>query len=158
MSNIGKIIRVNALPPENEREVDVIYQVAAPGTTTYTDYAIDSNGDLKTPSTSEVKNYKSYVAKLQIDPSFNLVTTVLGNNLGSIIWSKTGTGAYKGDLTGGQFVSDKTIVIINFSFAPYSATDTLIYDFASDNEIMLFFNEGLDIEIPLGMIEIRVYN
>lgn len=48
MSNIGKIIRVNALPPATERETNVIYQVAAPGAATYTDYAIDANGDLKT--------------------------------------------------------------------------------------------------------------
>lgn len=48
MSNIGKIIRVNALPPEQERENNVIYQVAEPGSATYTDYAIDENGDLKT--------------------------------------------------------------------------------------------------------------
>ena len=48
MSNIGKIIRVNALPPAGERELNVIYQVAAPGAATYTDYAIDANGDLKT--------------------------------------------------------------------------------------------------------------
>jgi hypothetical protein len=48
MSNIGKIIRVNALPPVGEREINVIYQVAAPGAATYTDYAIDANGDLKT--------------------------------------------------------------------------------------------------------------
>ncbi len=48
MSNIGKIIRVNALPPAAERETNVIYQVAAPGAATYTDYAIDANGDLKT--------------------------------------------------------------------------------------------------------------
>lgn len=49
MSNIGKIIRVNALPPANERETNVLYQVAVPGTATYTDYAIDENGDAKTP-------------------------------------------------------------------------------------------------------------
>lgn len=48
MSNIGKIIRVNALPPAGERETNVIYQVAALGAATYTDYAIDENGDLKT--------------------------------------------------------------------------------------------------------------
>ncbi|MDQ0592023.1 hypothetical protein QFZ37_000392 [Chryseobacterium ginsenosidimutans] len=48
MSNIGKIIRVNALPPVGERETNVIYQVAAPGAATYTDYAVDANGDLKT--------------------------------------------------------------------------------------------------------------
>jgi len=48
MSNIGKIIRVNALPPLEERENNVIYQVAAPGAATYTDYAIDENGDIKT--------------------------------------------------------------------------------------------------------------
>lgn len=48
MSTIGKIIRVNALPPVGERQTNVIYQVAAPGATTYTDYAIDENGDLKT--------------------------------------------------------------------------------------------------------------
>ncbi|MCA6066943.1 hypothetical protein JI747_007125 [Chryseobacterium sp. RG1] len=50
MSDIGKIIRVNALPPLDERENNVIYQVAAPGAATYTDYAIDANGDLKTQS------------------------------------------------------------------------------------------------------------
>ncbi|KFF09156.1 hypothetical protein [Chryseobacterium luteum] len=48
MSTIGKIIRVNALPPVEEREINVIYQVAAPGAATYTDYAIDASGDLKT--------------------------------------------------------------------------------------------------------------
>ncbi|MCU7617719.1 hypothetical protein NZ698_10965 [Chryseobacterium sp. PBS4-4] len=50
MSNIGKIIRVNALPSVGERENNVIYQVAAPGAATYTDYAIDENGDIKTHS------------------------------------------------------------------------------------------------------------
>lgn len=50
MSNIGKIIRVNELPPQGERETNVIYQVAAPGAATYTDYAIDENGDMKTPA------------------------------------------------------------------------------------------------------------
>ncbi|WBV59458.1 pyocin knob domain-containing protein [Chryseobacterium camelliae] len=49
MSDIGKIIRVNALPPPDKRENNVIYQVAAPGAATYKDYAIDANGDLKTP-------------------------------------------------------------------------------------------------------------
>lgn len=48
MSNIGKIIRVNALPPIGERETNVIYQVAAPGSPSYTDYAVDESGDLKT--------------------------------------------------------------------------------------------------------------
>lgn len=50
MSTIGKIIRVNELPPQGERETNVIYQVAIPGTATYTDYAIDENGDMKTPA------------------------------------------------------------------------------------------------------------
>lgn len=158
MSNTGKIIRVNALPPEEEREVDVIYQVAAPGSTTYTDYAIDSNGDLKVHASAEARNYKTYVAKLQVDSSFNLIATVLDNNLGTITWSKTGTGTYKGVLTGGQFVPNKTIVMINFSFAPYSTPDTLIYDFLSDTEIRFFSNENLELQMPIGMIEIRVYN
>ncbi len=48
MSIIGKIIRVNELPPVGERETNVIYQVANPGSPIYTDYAIDENGDLKT--------------------------------------------------------------------------------------------------------------
>lgn len=47
MSNIGKIIRVNVLPPVGERENNVIYQVAAPGAANYTDYAVDKNGDIK---------------------------------------------------------------------------------------------------------------
>jgi len=159
MSNIGKIIRVNALPPEEEREVDVIYQVAAPGSTTYTDYAIDSNGDLKTHTTSETKNYKVYVAKLKIDSSFNLVATVLDNNLGSIVWSKTGTGAYKGVLTGGKFTQDKTIVLTNVSFAPIYTTGAVPgYSFPIDTEISFSLNASADLEVPLGMIEIRVYN
>ncbi|WP_326981791.1 hypothetical protein VUJ46_16360 [Chryseobacterium sp. MYb264] len=53
MSNTGKIIRVNALPPVEKRENNVIYQVAAPGAATYTDYAVDANGDLKTHAVVE---------------------------------------------------------------------------------------------------------
>ncbi|WEK69010.1 MAG: hypothetical protein P0Y62_14290 [Candidatus Chryseobacterium colombiense] len=158
MSNIGKIIRVNALPPEGEREVDVIYQVAAPGSTTYTDYAIDANGDLKMHALAEVRNYKVYVAKLQTDSSYNLITTVLENNLGSITWSKTATGAYKGLLTGGHFVSDKTVVSINVSFEPYTMFNSIVYSFPSDTEINFSSGEGLELIIPLGMMEIRVYN
>ncbi|KIC61643.1 hypothetical protein [Chryseobacterium taiwanense] len=158
MSNIGKIIRVNALPPEGEREVDVIYQVATPGSTTYTDYAIDANGDLKIHTSTETKNYKTYVARLQIDSSFNLIATVLDNNLGTITWSKTGTGAYKGVLTGGQFVDGKTIVMMNMSLTPpYFAAVTPAYNFPSDTEISFSFTAN-NIEMPLGMIEIRVYN
>ncbi|MFP8894842.1 hypothetical protein [Chryseobacterium sp. EZn1] len=48
MPIIGKIIRVNELPPIGEREANAIYQVAALGSPTYTDYAVDENGDLKT--------------------------------------------------------------------------------------------------------------
>ena len=51
MSKIsGKIIRVNNLPPKGERLTNVIYQVAVPGTATYIDYAVDENGDIKTPT------------------------------------------------------------------------------------------------------------
>ncbi|MEN4759537.1 hypothetical protein ABEG63_04280 [Chryseobacterium sp. C39-AII1] len=63
MSNIGKIIRVNTLPPEGERENNVIYQVAALGAATYTDYAIDANGDLKihtSPLPSNIATVDAY--------------------------------------------------------------------------------------------------
>lgn len=53
MSIIGKIIRVNELPPIGEREINVIYQVAEPGSPIYTDYAIDQNGDLKTHAVTD---------------------------------------------------------------------------------------------------------
>jgi len=69
MSNIGKIIRVNALPPQGERETNVIYQVAAPGAATYTDYAIDENGDMKTPATdSAMQNVSDNLVKIS-DPA-----------------------------------------------------------------------------------------
>lgn len=48
--NIGKIIRVNSLPPKENRLTNIIYQVAVPGTATYIDYAVDENGDIKTPT------------------------------------------------------------------------------------------------------------
>lgn len=48
MPIIGKIIRVNELPPVGARQTNVIYQVAEPGSPIYTDYAVDENGDLKT--------------------------------------------------------------------------------------------------------------
>lgn len=50
MSEIGKIIRVNALPPTNELDKNAIYQVAVVGSSTYIDYAVDENGDVKTAS------------------------------------------------------------------------------------------------------------
>ncbi|KPE50483.1 hypothetical protein AOB46_13900 [Chryseobacterium indologenes] len=53
MPIIGKIIRVNELPPIAERETNVIYQVAEPGSPIYTDYAIDQNGDLKTHAVTD---------------------------------------------------------------------------------------------------------
>ncbi|MFZ4930497.1 hypothetical protein [Chryseobacterium sp. Mn2064] len=53
MSIIGKIIRVNELPPVGERETNVIYQVAESGSPIYTDYAIDQNGDLKTHAVTD---------------------------------------------------------------------------------------------------------
>ncbi|MDQ0066688.1 hypothetical protein [Chryseobacterium lathyri] len=65
MSNIGKIIRVNVLPPQGERETNVIYQVAAPGAATYTDYAIDENGDMKTPAAdSAAQNLSDDIVKI----------------------------------------------------------------------------------------------
>ena len=48
--NIGKIIRVDSLPPKTERLKNVIYQVAVPNTANYIDYAVDENGDIKTPT------------------------------------------------------------------------------------------------------------
>ncbi|OCA76055.1 hypothetical protein BBI01_04990 [Chryseobacterium artocarpi] len=53
MSIIGKIIRVNELPPVGERETNAIYQVAQPGSPIYTDYAVDQNGDLKTHAVTD---------------------------------------------------------------------------------------------------------
>ncbi|KFF22368.1 hypothetical protein [Chryseobacterium sp. JM1] len=72
MSTIGKIIRVNVLPPEGERETNVIYQVAAPGAATYTDYAIDENGDMKTAATDpSAQDFNDGLVKIS-DP--NLVS------------------------------------------------------------------------------------
>lgn len=48
--NIGKIIRVDNLPPKMDRFTNVIYQVSVPNTATYIDYAVDENGDVKTPT------------------------------------------------------------------------------------------------------------
>lgn len=156
MSSFGKIIRVNSLPPEEEREVNVIYQVAAPGENIYTDYAIDENGEIKVHS-SATKNYKSYVAKLEVDPSLNLVTKVLYNDLGPIVWSQENSETYKGVLTGGEFTQDKTIVLTNLSFSPtVKIAHTPAYNFPSNNEILLYLTGG--IEVHWGMIEIRIYH
>lgn len=51
--NIGKIIRANKLPEKGKRITNVIYQVAVPGTATYIDYAVDENGDIKTPTLNQ---------------------------------------------------------------------------------------------------------
>lgn len=53
MTNIGRIIRVNTLAPEKQRETNVIYQVAAPSAATYTgnksyDYILQRVGSLYT--------------------------------------------------------------------------------------------------------------
>ncbi|WP_291093905.1 MULTISPECIES: hypothetical protein [unclassified Empedobacter] len=48
--NTGKIIRVDSLPPKMDRFTNVIYQVSVTGSPTYIDYAIDENGDIKTPT------------------------------------------------------------------------------------------------------------
>lgn len=62
--NIGKIIRVDSLPPKMDRFTNVIYQVSVPNTATYIDYAIDENGDVKTP-TLDKKIVENYFSKIK---------------------------------------------------------------------------------------------
>ena len=68
--NIGKIIRVDNLPPKMDRFTNVIYQVSVPNTATYIDYAVDENGDVKTPT----------LDKKIAENDFSKVKTINGNH------------------------------------------------------------------------------
>lgn len=68
-----------------ERENNVIYQVAAPGAATYKDYAIDANGDLKTPSyipLTGTEEGKPLTKNIEIDLSEEVSVGFISNTPG----------------------------------------------------------------------------
>ena len=108
--------------------------------------------------TSVVKPYKSYIAILNQTGTAAPVATVLENNIGSIVRTRSSTGFYLGTLTS-AFVSDKTVVFVT----PANAPNHAIKAFAGNpNAINIFTADlsgnSIDEALARTSVEIRVYN
>lgn len=114
-----------------------------------------------TGAIATAKPYKVYVATLgQITTGAPSVSLLLENTLGSIVWTRTATGVYKGTLTG-AFVNDKTICFISYGGGYGSVfTDQSISlsRNANDNEVLLTQTKaGSYADEFQASVEIRVY-
>ena len=122
----------------------------------------DSNGILSATDIATDKPYKVYVATLgQITTGAPSVSLLLENTLGSIVWTRTSTGVYKGTLTG-AFVNNKTICFISYG-GTYGSVSTdqsisLSRD-SNNNEVLLTQTKsGSYADDFQASVEIRVYN
>jgi hypothetical protein len=108
-------------------------------------------------SLSDVRGYKTYVANLSQSGTSDPTAVVLGGNqIGTIVWTRTGLGSYTGVLSG-AFISGKTVIL-----SGQNADGITANCFRSDVNTVtlktyLTFNGGsTDVFSDLS-IEIRVY-
>ena len=82
------------------------------------------------------------------------VATVLQNTTGgTIVWSKTGTGAYTATISDSLFTLNKTMVFINGG----SATSTANIEWASPTRTTVTLDTTADSVLTGASLEIRIY-
>jgi len=102
--------------------------------------------------------YLTYVVNMSQSGTNDPIVVELSNSLsGAIVWTRTGTGAYLGTLTG-AFLTDK---VVTFVGGDRTLPDSTIMAYrASDNTIQIITNTeftGADGVLNNTSIEIRVY-
>lgn len=107
---------------------------------------------------SEV-SYKKYVALLSQSDTGAPVATVLENTLGgTVVWTRSNVGDYRGTLSG-AFTTNKTVIFIS---PPTSGASTHISTWSNTNQVGVetYFDDALvsaDNQLVAIGIEIRVY-
>lgn len=104
------------------------------------------------------KPYKSYVARhIQSSTDAPTTTPVGFNDIGNIVWSRSGTGEYIGTLTG-AFIESKTIILSENGSASINTGGSIRR--VSDNEVQLrTFSAGSPSDgVSSFCFEIRVYD
>lgn len=98
--------------------------------------------------------YKVYTALLTQAGAAAPVATVLQNTTGgTIVWSKTGTGAYTATISDSLFTLNKTMVFINGG----SATSTANIEWASPTRTTVTLDTAADSVLTGASLEIRIY-
>tara|TARA_R110000782_G_scaffold86800_1_gene168171 strand:+ start:321 stop:785 length:465 start_codon:yes stop_codon:yes gene_type:complete len=99
--------------------------------------------------------YKVYTALLTQAGNTNPpVATIMQNTLGgTIVWTRTGAGAYTATIAGVLFTLNKTMVFINGG----SATATANIEWASPTTATVTIDTTADSVLTGASIEIRVY-
>ena len=113
-----------------------------------------STGVVEKVASSVLPSYKKYVALMTQSGSGNPVATVLENTLGgTVVWTRTSSGSYKGELSG-AFTTDKTVIFFNASDSPFQSYIKL-------NTVSNYIDWQNGSDDRMGnngtMIEIRVY-
>lgn len=70
-----------------------------------------AKGDTGAAGTLPYLIYRALISQVATDPT----VIVLENTIGTIVWTKTGTGIYAGTLTG-AFTADKTFMLLQPNF------------------------------------------
>lgn len=96
-----------------------------------------------------LRGFKTYRALISQGGSSDPTVTILENTIGSIVWTRTGSGVYYGTLTG-AFPAVKTVVWNQ------SGPNSMVSYRASDNAIAVETG-GLDSMLSAYFIEIDVY-
>lgn len=118
--------------------------------------------DLSASLTAELQPFDKYVALLTQSGTGAPVATVLDNEIGSIVWTRAGTGQYAGTLNG-AFVSGSAVAIVLNPKISTSVTGTLLAVVESASAVGLSaFTDALagtaaDDELVATPVEIRVY-
>ena len=98
--------------------------------------------------------YTVYTALLTQAGTAAPVATILQNTTGgTIVWTRTGTGAYTATISAPLFTSNKTMVFINGG----SATATANIEWASPTTATVTIDTTADAVLTGASIEIRVY-
>ena len=100
--------------------------------------------------------YSVYVASLDQSGTAAPAATIYENSIGAIVWTRTGTGTYRGTLSG-AFTTGKTAVFLNSSFGNGNVNAA---QWVTTSYIDVKTNNGLTPTDSLlsDDIEIRVYN
>lgn len=117
-----------------------------------------STYDTKKVNSEYLKPYKVYSALISQSGTSAPTVTILENTIGSIVWTRTGTGEYLATLTG-AFTASKTFVSLTLG---YLSTIAIGYSIRQndDNVKLLTYdttNAGVDAKLTNASFEIRVY-
>jgi len=118
------------------------------------------NGTTKRVSRQNYLGYTEYVALLTQAGTDAPTATVIKNDTGAtVVWSRTGVGAYRGTFSSAVLTANKTVVMVitNFSFSLFGgnvSSTSLVDIFTQASSLAVSAQDGYLLDTP---VIIRIY-